>query len=413
MIKLPEEITDIIRTIEDAGFSAYAVGGCVRDSILGKPPEDWDITSNASRETLEALFPNAQVINKKLGVMRVSSEEFMADVATFRIDGEYKDYRRPDTVIFTEDINEDLRRRDFTMNAIAFSPARGVVDPYHGMEDIKRKLVRGIGEPTVRFEEDALRILRAARFAAQLGFEIDKETLLAMKGKAPLLEHISTERIREEFTKTAISAGAGKGIAILLEAGLLPYIFGTYCRENTIGPAVKGRSTAAPVTEQELSELKNLAGSIHLSEPDPDIRIALVYQCLEEDKALHAINFLGYSNALKKKLRTAVSLAPRFGSITDKAELKRIIYEIGLEQFLFLTRLSKQPHIESMWEEIRKSKEPVFPEDLAVNGEDFIELGILEGIEIGRRLRMLLSYVHQYPEDNYKSFLLKLAQKGI
>jgi tRNA nucleotidyltransferase (CCA-adding enzyme) len=172
MIKLPNEIIHMIKTIEDAGFEAYAVGGCVRDSILGRHPEDWDLTSNASRVTLEALFPDAAIVNRKLGVMRISEGDITADIAAYRIDGQYRDYRRPETVVFTEEIEEDLKRRDFTMNAIAVSPVRGVVDPYCGREDIERKTIRGIGDPGVRFEEDALRILRAVRFSAQLGFGV-------------------------------------------------------------------------------------------------------------------------------------------------------------------------------------------------------------------------------------------------
>ncbi|MDD3169653.1 MAG: polynucleotide adenylyltransferase, partial [Eubacteriales bacterium] len=191
MIRLPAEITHMIGIIEDAGFEAYAVGGCVRDTILGRHPEDWDLTSNASRAALEALFPDAAIVNRKLGVMRITEGEVTADIAAYRIDGEYKDYRRPETVIFTEEIDEDLKRRDFTMNAIAVSPGRGVADPFGGRADIARKLIRGIGDPGLRFEEDALRILRAVRFAAQLDFEIDGETLRAMKERAELLHHIS------------------------------------------------------------------------------------------------------------------------------------------------------------------------------------------------------------------------------
>ena len=232
MIKLPKEIAHMIKTIEDAGFEAYAVGGCVRDSFLGRQPEDWDLTSNASRETLEALFPDAAIVNKKLGVMRIFEGGVTADIAAYRIDGEYRDYRRPETVVFTEKIDEDLKRRDFTMNAVALSPGGGVVDPYRGTDDIERKLIRGIGDPRIRFEEDALRILRAVRFAAQLGFEIEGGTFLAMKEKTELLCFISVERIREEFSKTITAPHSGKGLSLLWETGALPYILGEECVRN-------------------------------------------------------------------------------------------------------------------------------------------------------------------------------------
>jgi len=427
MIKLPEEIAHIIRSIEDAGYEAYAVGGCIRDSILGRDPGDWDLTSNASRDTLEALFPDAQIVNKKLGVIRISKGDITADVAAYRIDGEYKDYRRPETVIFTEDINEDLKRRDFTMNAIAVSPVRGVVDPYGGSEDIKRKLIRGIGEPRMRFEEDALRILRAVRFAAQLDFEIDGETFRAMKEKAPLLVHISRERIREEFTKTITAAGGGKGLALYMKAGLLPYILGRDCGDRISG--------------EELNRLARLAEAIHRTEPDPSFRIALFYQCFEEERALCAIDHLGYSNEMKKLLGYAVSLSAELDGISDKVDLKRFLVKTDLEHYRYLTELAEQRSriLRSGEEEIRSSgeeenlrsceeglrrraallkeiqdnREPVFQKDLAVNGSDLMGLGISEGEEIGRLLRFLLDTVHRFPEKNDKCLLLGMAAEKI
>ena len=234
MIKLPKEIVHMINVIEAAGFEAYAVGGCVRDSILGRHPEDWDLTSNASRDTLGALFPDATIVNRQLGVMRITIGEITADIAAYRIDGAYKDYRRPEKVIFTEEIDEDLKRRDFTMNAIAFSPDRGVVDPYNGRSDIEKKVIRGIGNPCVRFEEDALRILRGIRFAAQLDFEVDKDTLHAMTEKKELLTYISMERVLDEFSKTITARNSGKGVQLYLETGVLIYILGEDCIKKTI-----------------------------------------------------------------------------------------------------------------------------------------------------------------------------------
>lgn len=407
MIKLPEEIAHLIKTIEDAGFEAYAVGGCVRDTILGRQPEDWDLTSNASRDTLEALFPHAAIVNKKLGVMRVSEGEVTADIAAFRIDGEYRDYRRPETVIFTADIGEDLRRRDFTMNAVAVSPVRGVVDPYHGIGDIRRRIIRGIGDPRLRFEEDALRILRAIRFAAQLDFEIDPDTLRAMREKAGLLKHISRSRIREEFTKTMIAGRCGKGLALFMETGMLPYILGENC--------VKNAGTAEP------DKLVLLAENIDRTAPDPGLRIAMVYQCLEKSAALCAIEKLGYSNEMKKLLQCAVVLADELAGIRDKTELKRFICRIGYEYYKFLTSLSEQRlrigltegaglrQRAALLKEIQDNREPVFPEDLAVNGNDLKALGIEEGVEIGRILKLLLDTVHQAPEKNKKALLLGIA----
>lgn len=407
MIKLPKEIAHMIQTIEGAGFEAYAVGGCVRDSILGRHPEDWDLTSNASRDSLEALFPEASIVNKKLGVMRITEKGVTADIAAYRIDGEYKDYRRPETVVFTEEIGEDLRRRDFTMNAVAVSPDRGVVDPYHGIADIERKLIRGIGDPRVRFEEDALRILRAVRFAAQLDFEIEAETLQAMKDKADLLYFISIERIREEFTKTVTSANSGKGLRLTLETGVITYVFGADSMKNVSG--------------REIERLVRLAERIDRSEPELSLRLALVYQCLGEDSAFAAIEWLGYSNEMKKLLRYAVSLTDELDGITEKAELKRFINRIGRENYQYLTDLSEQRRRvycsgdeafrrrEELFREIQSGKEPIFLEDLAVSGNELLKSGIKEGAEMGRILKLLLETVHQAPEKNERGLLLKIA----
>ena len=409
MIKLPAEIAHMIKAIEDAGFEAYAVGGCVRDSILGRSPEDWDLTSNASRADLEALFPDAQIVNKKLGVMRITEGEITADIAAYRIDGEYRDYRRPESVVFTNEIGEDLRRRDFTMNAIAISPDRGVVDPYHGREDIGRRLIRGIGDPGLRFEEDALRILRAVRFAAQLNFAIDGDTLKAMGEKVYLLQHISVERVREEFVKTLTGCSCGTGLTLYREIGALPCLLGRDCMEN--------------VTDEELERFDFLAGRIERTGFDVRIRTALVYQCFEKTRALGAIEILGYSNEMKKLLRSAVLLTEELEQIGSKTELKRFICKAGTELYRYLTGLSVQrlalewcdeaglKRRGEMLEEILQGREAIFIGDLVIGGNDLKEIGVKEGAVIGRILKSLLDAVHQSPELNTRELLLGLAGK--
>lgn len=451
MIELPKEIVHMIRTIEDAGFEAYAVGGCVRDSILGRHPEDWDLTSNASRAALEALFPDAKIVNKKLGVMRLAEGDVKADIAAYRIDGEYKDYRRPETVIFTEEIDEDLRRRDFTMNAIAVSPERGVVDPYHGREDIESRLIRGIGDPRVRFEEDALRILRAIRFASQLDFQIDIGTFQAMKERVALLQHISKERILEEFTKTLTAPNSGKGLRLLLDAGVLPYILGEGSMRNVTD--ILGEDSIKNAAEAERKRLIRLSQHIDRTKPEAGLRIGLFYQCFEENRALAAIEALGYSNEMKKLLRYAVSLTAELEQIRDKLSMKRLLRRIGLPYYQYLTDLAEQRctvchtgeagfeatcvngpaagptnaseagsadtledglrHRAALFREIRDNNEPVFPGDLAVNGNDLRELGITEGVMIGRILKILLDTAHRFPEKNEKSALLKIAAETV
>lgn len=413
MIKLPKEIVHIINVIETAGYEAYAVGGCVRDSILGRNPEDWDLTSNASRDTLGALFPNAMVVNKQLGVIRITEGEITVDIAAYRIDGIYKDYRRPETVVFTEEIDEDLKRRDFTMNAIAVNPDRGIVDPFNGRSDIEKKVIRGIGEPCVRFEEDALRILRGIRFAAQLDFEVDKDTLLAMTEKKELLMYISMERIREEFYKTITARSSGKGLWLYAKTGVLTYILGENCIEDA--------------SEQEMERLSLLAEKIDQTDNEFRFRAALIYLCFEKNKAFNAIERMGYSNEMKKLMLDAVNHLEEFRQIRDKVELKRFIARFGLEGYHYLIGLLDQQckvffsdkqeiykqELESKittYELIQNSKEPVFIRDLAVNGDDLKKAGILEGKEIGRILDLLLDLVHVTPEKNEKTTLLQIVK---
>ncbi len=413
MISLPMEIVHMIKTIEDAGFEAYAVGGCVRDSLLGRLPEDWDLTSNASRDTLEALFPDAAIINQKLGVMRITEGEITADLAAFRIDGEYKDYRRPETVVFTGDLMEDLRRRDFTMNAIAVNPFRDTVDPYHGILDIENRLIRGVGNPLVRFEEDALRILRGIRFSAQLDFRIHEDTLRAMKEKSKLLDYISIERIGEEFFKTVLSQNCGKGLKAFLETETLQFILGADCMKA--------------ISEEELKNLMHLWEHIDQTPCQLKFRLPMIYLCFEKEKALKSIEYLGHSNEMKKLLHQAVSNLEEFDKIKDRLEVKNFMGRFGKEGFRYFSELSvehdqvlgakssdfqrEHRNRTELFEEVLRDGEPVFPEDLAIDGNDLKELGIPAGRELGAVLKELLGAVRKNPKLNEKSQLLDLASK--
>ena len=197
-ITLPEDVNALLQTLNNGGYEAYIVGGCVRDSILGRIPQDWDITTSALPEQTKALFPHTFDTGIQHGTITVVLNKTNYEITTYRIDGDYADGRHPDEVSFTSNLEEDLLRRDFTMNAIAYHPAEGFRDPFGGQEDISRSLIRGVGEPAKRFQEDALRMLRCVRFAAQLGFQVDDATYTALQENAALIEKISVERIHEE-----------------------------------------------------------------------------------------------------------------------------------------------------------------------------------------------------------------------
>ena len=195
-IEIPSKVVMILHTLEDAGFEAYAVGGCVRDSLLGRIPDDWDITTSATPEQVKALFRRTVDTGLTHGTVTVMMEKEGFEVTTYRVDGEYEDGRHPKEVIFTASLKEDLKRRDFTINAMAYHPSTGIVGLFGGLEDLKNRCIRCVGEPLERFSEDALRIMRAVRFSAQLGFQIEENTRKALGVLAPNLRHVSAERIQ-------------------------------------------------------------------------------------------------------------------------------------------------------------------------------------------------------------------------
>ena len=204
-IQLPEKVNTIIQTLQEHGYEAYAVGGCVRDSLLGREPGDWDITTSASPDETKKLFARTVDTGIEHGTVTVLLGKEGFEVTTYRIDGKYEDSRHPTEVIFTRNLREDLLRRDFTINAMAYNDTEGIVDIFGGMDDLKRKIIRCVGNARERFGEDALRIMRGVRFAAQLGFSLEKETKEAMTELAPTLEKISAERIQTELVKLLVS----------------------------------------------------------------------------------------------------------------------------------------------------------------------------------------------------------------
>lgn len=226
-IEMPYEAEWIIRKIRERGFEAFAVGGCVRDTLLGRTPGDWDITTSAKPEEVKAIFGKTVDTGLQHGTVTIIKNRKGYEVTTYRIDGEYRDGRHPDSVEFTSSLLEDLKRRDFTINAMAYSHETGIVDAFDGMGDLEKKVIRCVGCPRDRFTEDALRILRAIRFAAQLGFSIEEETYQAIREIAPNLKNVSRERIQVELTKLLTSAHPEK-IAMVEDTGISPYVTGDF-----------------------------------------------------------------------------------------------------------------------------------------------------------------------------------------
>lgn len=450
MLRLPKEITGIMKTIEDDGYQVYIVGGSLRDLLLGIQPEDWDLASNAPPERVAELFGDGKSVadtaddksgsgasianddelksvaddmakskaeddskdgrkdstGRKYGVVRVRKGDLTADVAALRIDGNYSDHRRPDDVIFTDNIEEDLARRDFTINGMAYHPQKGIIDPYDGRKDLKDRLIRTIGDPEKRFTEDPLRILRGIRLAGQLDFDLTMDTFTAMQKTACLLEQISMDRRRTEFERLLTTKNTGKALRMCVSTNVLNAIF------NDCYPP-KGR--------MENGDLSVLIQNIDRSRCDADLRLALLLLCFEKKKAMKAIDELNLSKERARMQKAAQNLLMDLYFAVDKYSLKRFIYLNGEDVYDFLTSLCKQQRevyetpgyrIESRYyilDDIKKSKEPIYVEDLAIDGNDLIEAGIVEGEKVGEMLNMLLDVVHRFPGLNTKPKLLKKA----
>ena len=259
---IPTEVSRVTQTLENAGFEAFLVGGCVRDLIRGTKPKDWDVTTNATPEEILGLFPHTFYENS-FGTVGVVSDETedptlkTVEVTPYRIESEYSDSRRPDAVTFSKNIDDDLKRRDFTINALAYSVSQGhIIDSFKGQEDIISETIRTVGEPSERITEDALRILRAVRFHVELGFNISRETEISILEHGHLLKKISKERIRDEFTKILMSSKPMDGILMLKKLNLLQYIVPEL--EKTIG-IEQNRAHSYDVWEHLLRSLQTSA----------------------------------------------------------------------------------------------------------------------------------------------------------
>jgi tRNA nucleotidyltransferase (CCA-adding enzyme) len=223
-IKLPEEIQSILNKLNESGYKGYLVGGCIRDILMNKGPKDWDITTNALPEEIQVIFPDSFYENN-FGTVGVKSDLGIIEITPFRVEGSYSDGRRPDTVEYTDNIELDLARRDFTINSIAYDHTDNtIIDPFNGINDIKDKIIRCVGNPDTRFSEDGLRIMRMIRFSAQLDFSIDNETLTSAMNKRQILDNIAKERVRDEFCKILMSRDAIKAFIYMNQIDILQYI---------------------------------------------------------------------------------------------------------------------------------------------------------------------------------------------
>lgn len=399
-IKLPREVVYIIDALYDKGFNAHIVGGCVRDSILGLKPKDWDITTDAKPEDIKNIFKRTVDTGIKHGTVTVLIGKNSYEITTYRIDGSYTDGRHPDRVEFTADLIEDLKRRDFTINAMAYSDRSGLVDEFNGIGDIRLSCIRCVGRAEDRFLEDALRILRAIRFGAQLGFEIEENTYKAISELAFNLKNISKERIFVEINKILCSKDPSH-IKKLIDTKINAYISDSFYK----------------IDYSDCKDMENTAG---LKE-EKYIRWAALLRNKNAEYAQALLKELKSDNDCIDKVKKLVEFI-KYELPKDKVGVRRFLSALGSELFDDLIELKKSGFLELsqgqedfelcsvLKEEVLFNKDAYSLSELAVNGKDLIEYGMRPGREIGNILNMLLDKVIEAPELNEKSKLLKIIE---
>lgn len=373
----PKYVLNILCALDSAGHRAVLAGGCVRDSLLGRRPSDWDIASSASPEEVLALFPRCVPTGIKHGTVTVLSGGGSVEVTTFRAEGGYSDHRRPDSVSFGCPLEADLARRDLTVNAMAMDAAGEITDPFGGRDDLRRRLLRCVGEPERRFDEDALRMLRTVRFSAQLGFEIEPRTLEAIRALAHLASGLSAERVRDELLKTLRSPAPGL-VWQLVDLGLL-------------GACLAPGDASAP--REALDVLPIYARLAHFCRG-----LELGGYIMSTDRFLAALRFDG------ETLRRTASAVEVLKS--GSRDWKRLLRGHG--EAAVLAAHPKNRALRA----VLRSGECWELSSLAIGGRELAALGY-SGPELGRELRRLLDHVIDYPADNRADILCKLAERKV
>ncbi len=438
-IKIPEKVKFILDNLSLHGYEAYAVGGCIRDSLMGRQPEDWDITTSAKPLQVKELFTRTVDTGLQHGTVTVMLGKEGFEVTTYRIDGEYTDHRHPKEVIFTPDVLEDLKRRDFTINAMAYNETKGLIDAFGGMEDLHNGLIRCVGNPASRFQEDALRMLRAVRFAAQLNFTVAPQTEAAILQLAPNLDRISAERVRTELVKLLVSPHPER-MRDVYALGITKVVFPEFDEMMQ--------------TEQNHMHHCYSVGEhvIHSMEHTPQDKILRLTMLLHDiakpsckttdsDGIDH---FYGHpkkgeeiARKIMQRLKMDGNTIQRVCALVrwhdenpplEEVRIRKTIQKIGLDQYpaIFAVkradilaqsafrRAEKLAYVdayESMYEKILAQGHCLHLKQLAVTGRDLLQLGAVQGKQVGEILNRLLAEVLEEPAKNDRAYLLTQARK--
>lgn len=443
-IYIPDVVNDILKKLNNASYEAYVCGGAVRDSLMNKTPHDWDICTSATPDEVMEVFKGEEIIPTGLqhGTVTLVINKIPYEITSFRIDGEYTDSRHPDTVQFTTDIFEDLSRRDFTINAMAYHPAEGLIDPFDGYNDIQNKVIRCVGSPLKRFTEDPLRILRALRFALKTNFEINRNTHFYIKKLYPLLENISKERITSEFNQMIIYPKF--------------YLFFTHYKQifSFFIPELKDCFNFNQNNPYHIYDVfEHTVSALSFANTDLVVKLALLFHDIGKPKCQHFDDFgvghfhghaklsaeiadkrlkeLKYDNETRIKVVELISYHDVTFVYTEKEIkkcVKRWLNKIGEEQFrrllnvrladvlaqapeYALTRINNIHKLLNALEEVLKEKDCFTLKELEINGNDLISIGIKQGKEIGNILNTLLDKVINEELENKKEDLLQYVEE--
>ncbi len=436
MIQLPEKVNFIIRTITEAGYEAFAVGGCIRDSLLGRVPDDWDITTSASPYQVKELFRRTIDTGIAHGTVTVMLDKEGFEVTTYRIDGEYEDSRHPKEVTFTSNLVEDLKRRDFTINAMAYNDESGLIDVFEGARDIERKLIRCVGDPKERFSEDALRMMRAVRFSAQLGYEVEEQTKNAIKELAGNLTHISAERVQVELVKLVASQHPDR-LRLAYEVGITAVVLPEF--DSCMGVVQNNPHHCFDVGEHTLKSMEAIRA-------DKVLRLTMLFHDIGKPKARTTdeagINHFHGHPVISEEMARKILRRLKFDNDTihkvtglvkyhdydvepSQRNVRRAIMKIGEELFPLLFEVKqadtdaqsdylkeeKEENLKAiklLYEQIIEEKQCVTLKMLAVTGKDLMEeAGMEPGRELGEALSYLLDFVIEDPARNQKDILLE------
>lgn len=434
-INLPKQVNEIIKVLQEHGYEAYAVGGCVRDSVLGRKPEDWDITTFATPEETKALFHRTFDTGIEHGTVTVLLDHEGFEVTTYRVDGDYEDNRHPKEVTFTRNLREDLLRRDFTINAMAYNEKDGLVDIFGGMRDLEAGVIRCVGNARQRFSEDALRILRGVRFAAQLGFEIEEDTRSGMRELAYTLQNISAERIQIELIKMLTSKRPGL-LKDAYDLGITKQFLPEFDRMMETDQETPHHMYN--VGEHTLHAMENIRA-------DKILRLTMLMHDMGKPKMKtvdangqahfkkHAVESESIAKSVLRRLKFDNDTLHKVCKLVyyhdyrmpaEAANVRKAMNKIGEDLFPYYMevrkadvlaqssyqreeKLSNLDEIGKLYCEILEKKQCVSLKDLAVTGKDLIEAGMKPGKEIGDKLEEMLGIVLINPEKNTKEALLK------